>query len=75
MTCDRCNKTNSEFSTFDVRVSLDEVAQRSRFNGSSWTRRLFKKYLGVLLKDPVTKTVNVCQTCTSRMLRKLDKDK
>jgi hypothetical protein len=73
--CDRCNKTNTEFNSFDMRVNLEEVKTRMTFSGSRWVKRLVKKYILKLLHRDVIKRVNICQSCTSKMLRGMDKDK
>lgn len=72
--CDRCGKTNMEFSTFTVETDLDQVKNRVTFSGSSWIKRVVQRYVNALLDTKVSKEVNVCQTCQSLMFRNLDKD-
>lgn len=73
--CDRCSKTNTEFSEFDITIDLESVKDRSKFSGSSWIRKVVIRYISRLLDKPLRRTVTICQTCSSQMFRKLDKDK
>ena len=75
MICSRCSEKNSEFSSFKVNVDLSAVKNRVTFRGSSWVRRLVTRYVNAVLNTDLEVDVNVCQTCQSRMFRKLDKNK
>ena len=75
MKCDRCKLGNTEFSEFDMDVSLDPVKNRTTIEGSSWVKRLVIRYVNRLLGTDLVVKVKVCQTCQSKMFRKLDKDK
>lgn len=62
-------------SSFNVDIDLSKVKNRMSFSGSSWIKRVVMRYVNALLNTELTAAINVCQTCQSRMFRKLDKDK
>lgn len=73
--CDRCKKTNTEFSKFKMSVDISSAKNRMKFSGSSWIKRVVVRYVNALLNTKIDVDVNICQTCQSRMFRKLDESK
>ena len=73
--CTRCNKPNTEFSTFTNSVSLTPVVGRIGFKPDSWVKRVVYRYINALTEDNLETEINICQKCQSLMFRKLDKNK
>jgi ribosomal protein L37AE/L43A len=71
--CDRCGKENTEYSSFKVKVDISEVKNRVKFNGSSYLKRVIKRYVNALLNTEIETEIKVCQKCQSEMFRRLDK--
>ena len=74
MICDRCGKTNTEFRSFEILVDISEAKNGVNFKVSNWIREVFMRYINALLNTKITREVNVCQSCISKMFRKLDKN-
>ena len=64
--CDRCGNTNTEFSEFTMKVDLSPLKDR--------LRRFLLRYINKLLGAELEVDVKICQTCQSKMFRKLDKE-
>ena len=75
LTCNRCGKTNTEFSTFPVNVSLKPVMNRIGFKPNSWVKRIVYRYVTLLIDDDLVENIHICQRCQSEMFRKLDKNR
>jgi len=73
--CDKCGKTNTEFFTIPKSIDLVVVNERSKFEPVNSAERVIKRYVELLLKDGITTTVNICQSCMSKGFRSFKKNK
>jgi len=75
MKCDKCGKENTEFSSFSMNVDLSPIREKIHIKSNNWVKRILIRYLNLLLKTDLEVEVNICQSCMSKMFRKLDKNK
>jgi hypothetical protein len=73
--CNRCGKSNTEYSRFTTNVGLSKLTDKVKFRCSSWVRKVVKRYVAVLARGGVDTEIVICQRCQSTMFRGLDKDK
>ena len=72
--CSRCGQENSEYKTFSMSAKVNQLKDKVTLNISSWYKKLFARYLNILLETECEVEVKVCQSCVSKMLRNCDKD-
>jgi len=75
MKCSRCGKGNTEFSSFSVDVDLSSIREKIHIKSNSWIKKVLIRYLNILLRTDIDVEVHICQSCMSKMFRKLDKNK
>ena len=75
MKCSRCGKGNTEFSSFSVDVDLSSIREKIHIKSNSWIKKVLIRYLNMLLRTDIDVEVYICQSCMSKMFRKLDRNK
>jgi len=70
MICSRCGQTNTEFSTYWVLKKVKDI----QLAQCGWKARCIGKLFKLFKEVEIITEVDICQSCTSKMFRKLDKD-
>ena len=72
--CDICGKENTEFATFKIDVDLRDVNNRVHLKRNNFFKSAVVRYIGKVLKAPLEKDLNICQTCVSKTFRNFKKN-